>query len=357
MLILTDIDHLLCQPATSIRDALARIDQATPNLFQVVVDSEQRVVGTVTDGDVRRAMIRGVTLDDSVERCMNLSPKLVRAGDEADHRSSLRLTHFLPALDTDDQLVEIIVQYPADDVVPRALVMAGGFGRRLGDKTQDLPKPLLHVGGRTILARVLEQLEDAGVRDIHIAVHFLADKIERYIDTRDNRSRMQIICEDEPMGTAGALALLLAPLGEEVLLVNGDVVTKVDYNALRDYHLIHGHDVTVGVSRYDMRIPYGVIRRDEKGLFAGIDEKPTLSHFVAAGIYYLTPQFVSLVPRDRPVDMPEMLDNAHRAGLRIGVFPVHEYWIDIGLPDDLAVAESDYADETSPDRGPTLVQR
>ena len=261
----------------------------------------------------------------------------------------LREARFLPILGDAERLVDILATEAPHGAIGSALVMAGGYGRRLGSRTEDLPKPLLNVGGRAILDRVLEQLEDVGVEDIHIAVHFLGEKIERFIGDRTNRARMHFIRESEPRGTAGALALLPPSVQDDILLVNGDVVTRVDYRALRDFHAASDLDATIGVSRYDMHIPYGVVRHDEKGLFESIVEKPTFSQFIAAGMYYLTAPFRAQVPQGRAIDMPELLDLAHREGLRVDVFPVHEYWIDVGQPDDLELAESDHAE---PGAGP-----
>ena len=338
-----DIDMLLCGPGLSIRDVLARINHSPKHLFQLVVDEERRLLGTVTDGDVRRAILRGITLEDPVSECMHQTPKTSRPGDDAVNRSLLRKTQFLPILDDAGQVINVLTTEAPHGAIGSALVMAGGYGHRLGARTKDIPKPLLGVGGRPILDRVLEQLEDVGVEEIHIAVHFLREKIERFISERTNRARIHFIREREPLGTAGALGLLPPSAQDEVLLVNGDVVTRVDYRALHDFHVASDLDATIGVSRYDMHIPYGVVQHNEKGLFENIVEKPTLSQFIASGMYYLSAPFLTQVPQGRAIDMPEMLDIAHQAGLRVGVFPVHEYWIDVGQPADLELAEADHA--------------
>jgi len=337
-----DTDFLLCGPDLPIRDVLARINASSVHLFQLVIDEERRLLGTITDGDVRRAILCGVTLNDPARKCMYQTPRTGRPGDDAGNLPLLRKAKFLPILANDGRLLEILAIDKASSAFANALVMAGGYGRRLGARTKDLPKPLLCVGGRPILDRILEQLEDAGCENIYIAVHFLAEKIESFVEQRQNRALVHFIREKEPLGTAGALGLLPLSIRGEIVLVNGDVVTRVDYRALREFHLTHDLDATIGVSRYDMRIPYGVVSHDDQGLFQGIQEKPTFSQFVAAGMYYLGAPFLAHVPKGRTLDVPEVLDIAHRAGLRIGVFPVHEYWVDIGRPDDLALAEQDH---------------
>ena len=154
-----------------------------------------------------------------------------------------------------------------------------------------------------------------------------------------------VIREEISLGTAGALSLLPRQIDGPVLVINGDVLTKLDLGALDYYHHTHGHDGTIAVSPYRVAVPYGVIRQDEKGIFQRIDEKPTLTYFVAAGIYMLGPEFCRLVPPKTRIDMPELLNLGRAAGLKIGLFPIHEYWVDVGRPDDLDAANRDHKAE------------
>jgi dTDP-glucose pyrophosphorylase len=340
MILLTAFDYLLCGADLTIRAALERLNNERSHIFQIVIDAERKVIGTVTDGDVRRAMLEEVSLEDRVEKCMNATPIIGRLGDNAANREKLRTAAFLPIVDMEGRIQELLIQVRAP-LAGRALVMAGGFGKRLGAQTRDTPKPLLPVGERPILDRLLAQLEDSGVEAITVAVHYRADQVENFVAARSNRAEINFIREPEPLGTAGALALLPEAENETTIVVNGDVVSRVDFSHLRNFHAEHGHDGTVAVSRYNVHIPFGVLRLGEDGLFSGIDEKPTHSYFVAAGIYMLSPEFIALTPRGRAVDMPEVLEAGRRADLRIGLFPLHEYWRDVGQPDDLAMANAE----------------
>ncbi len=340
MIRISNFDYLLCGPETTIHDALARLNNDRSHVFQIVVDGERRVIGAVTDGDVRRAMLRGVNLEDRVVACMNGAPIVGTASDNAANRTKLRKAGFLPIVDGDGRLQQVWIQAVAP-LASRALVMAGGFGTRLGTRTRDVPKPLLPVGERPILDRLLSQLEDGGVAAITIAVHYRADQVEGFVAARDNRAEIDFIREPEPLGTAGALTLMPDAAEETTIVVNGDVVSQVDFARFRTFHGEHDHDGTIAVSRYNVHIPFGVLRLGDDGMFSGIEEKPTNSYFVAAGIYMLSPEFVRLTPRGRPVDMPELLEAGRREGLQLGLFPLHEYWRDIGQPDDLAMAEAE----------------
>ena len=226
----------------------------------------------------------------------------------------------------------------ADDVGPEL----GDVGRRLGDQTRETPKPLLPVGGRPILDHVLANLEGCGVRDIYVSVHYHAHQISRYVETRANNADIHMVEETEPLGTAGALGRIDTDGHAPILVINGDVITDVDLVALHDFHVRDALDATIGVARYDVEVPFGVVRRGADGLFAGIDEKPRISNFVAAGVYYLSPGVAALVAKDLPLDMPELLNRSRGLGHKIGIFPIHEYWTDVGRPADLEAAAADH---------------
>jgi dTDP-glucose pyrophosphorylase len=342
MIHIRDLRPYLCRPTMSIRDAMARLN-ASERLFQLIANEDRVLLGTLTDGDLRRALLRGLSLDRPVKECMHTEFVSACAGADSEKQalslSNKRTVNFVPIVDDEGCVVEAFVREGQGICVAHALIMAGGFGRRLGERTAKMPKPLLPIGGKPILDHLLDRLEDAGINRIHISLHYFGDQIRAFVTQRGSRSDISFVEEDNPLGTAGALARLLPPPEAPILVMNADVLTNVDVGALHDFHMRHGFDATVGIARYEVDIPFGVVRYGEDGLFAGVDEKPRISNFVAAGIYYLSPEFVSLVPADRPMDMPELLNLGRGLGFRIGVFPIHEYWTDIGRPDDLARAE------------------
>lgn len=340
---LKDLTGFVCAPETPIREVLARFNDLLQPCH-VVLDQTGRLLGTVTDGDIRRALLKGVALDDSISQCMHTDGVTGRVGNHMENMSRLRYVEFLPLVDESGVVAELLIRKRARCGIDTCLVMAGGLGTRLGEKTHSLPKPLLPVGGKPILEQIIARLEAAGVSEIFISVHYLADKIEAFIAARENRATVRVIYEDSRLGTAGAISNLPQPLDSPLLIVNGDVVTDVDFLALQEFHQRSGCAGTVAVARYDVKVPFGVVWQDGDGLFASIEEKPTLRHFVAAGIYYLSPEFCALVSPNRPTDMPNLLNLGRKAGLRIGLFPIHEYWLDVGRPDDLEVVEREHGD-------------
>lgn len=344
MIRLIDVEQVLCRDDTLISEVLSRLSEFE-YLFLLVVDEAGRLLGTITDGDVRRAFLRGAKLDDAARSCMEAKPTIGRVGDDDKNRrlfASLRVRNaFLPLVD-DKQCVREVLHSSSDAGQVTALIMAGGPGSRLGELTRSQPKPLLSVGDKPILEHVLERLELAGIQSTYIAVHYLAEKIERFVADRANTSPVHLLHESERMGTAGAISRIPEATRSDILVVNADIITQANFAAIESFHQRQGHDATIAVANYEMQVPYGVVRHNEDGIFQGIDEKPRQSYLAAAGIYVLSPQFTALVPPDRPMDMPELLNLGRSIGLRIGVFPIHEYWVDIGRPHDLESAVRDH---------------
>lgn len=339
---------LVCPPETPVNTVLRRIGTASQT-FQIVVDEGGRILGTVTDGDIRRALLRGVPLDHPVREAMFEEPLTGRIGGDAENAEKLALTSrksqahiFLPLLDEDGVLREIIVVDNPRIDMPAALVMAGGFGRRLGGSTKTTPKPLLKVGDGPVLEHVFRQIEEAGIGRVYVSIHYLSEKIEAFVAARNNQADVQVIREDEPLGTAGAIAHLPVETAGTLLVVNGDVLSNVAITAFVDFHRRLGNDATVAAAQYEYQVPFGVIRHGEDGVLDGIDEKPTFRHYVAAGMYMLSQEMRDLVSPDLPMDMPDLLNAGRSSGLRVGIFPIHEYWTDIGRPEDLSAARENH---------------
>jgi dTDP-glucose pyrophosphorylase len=335
--------RLVCRDDATLREAIARLN-ASEILAQIVVDEQGILLGVLTDGDVRRGILRGVELGDRVTDAMNSEPVVAHPGDPRTVEELLDLTrskfNFLPAVDRSGRFIGVhwIVR---DQGAPAALIMAGGEGRRLGELTRNVPKPLVPVAGRPMIDNVVELLVASGVKKIYVSVHYLAKKMEEWLTTARSDIEINLVHEKNPLGTAGSLSLLPKNLDGDVLVINADVATKINLTGLYSFHHQAEFQGTMAIKKYVVGLPFGVVHAEKDGRFRRIEEKPTKAYMVSAGIYMVGERLRGLVARGARVDMPEVFSLARASGLSLGVFPIHEAWSDIGRPSDLEAADRD----------------
>lgn len=333
---------------SSLGDVMRQIDT---NSLQIalVVDGDGRLAGTITDGDIRRAILKGVSLDGSAVAVMNPAPTTAPADAGRDVVVSLmrsRHLRHIPVVDAEGQLIglqvlEELLSAPERD--NPVVVMAGGLGTRLMPLTANKPKPMLSVGDKPILEHILTSLIEQGYRRFFFAINYLGEMVEAHFgDGARWGVSISYLRERQRMGTAGALSLLPERPTCPFLVMNGDVLTKLNFNSLMEAHEAKRASVTVAVRSYEHQIPFGVARIDDDRLIT-IEEKPVLRHFVSAGIYVVDPSILDRVDPDRYLDMPELLSGLVGDGDSVRVFPVTEYWLDVGRPDDMQRAIGEYA--------------
>jgi dTDP-glucose pyrophosphorylase len=339
--------------SNTIRELMTLMDRCALGIV-LVVDEQRRLEATITDGDVRRAILLGLELDQGVSELLATrkgkarNPVTAPIGTTPEELRRL-MTEYgirqIPLLDVEGRVVDIALEsdYLADSTLGLdGFIMAGGFGKRLMPLTEKCPKPMLPVNGKPILEHLVGKLRAAGIQHVSISTHYLAENIiDHFHDGKDFGVNIEYVGEDQPMGTAGALAKVA--VGDlPLLVVNGDILTSIDFRAMLDFHREHSADMTVAVQQYEVRIPYGVITTD------GVDavrivEKPTLRNFVNAGIYLVQPSVCKMVPPDRTFDMPDLIMSLISAQKRVICFPVHEYWLDIGHMEQYERASTDVA--------------
>ena len=350
------IDELseLCVSADStIRQVIACIEKNTAKIA-LVVNEDTQLLNTVTDGDVRRAMLAGTDLDEPVkllqERKLASSQykQAVTAplGTDTDELLQLmreRDVRQVPLVDEKQSVVGLVTlrELIADDTLPiQAVVMAGGSGTRLRPLTENLPKPMVPVGGRPMLERIIEQLRDAGVSRVMVTTHYKSELISNHFgDGHGFGVNISYVEEDKPMGTAGGLSQL-EPSDDPILVINGDILTRIDFRAMLDFHVEHKAEMSVAVRRHETQIPYGVIETEDEKI-TQVLEKPIVNHFINAGIYLLNPAVFKLIPENDSYDMPELINRLINDGRTVISFPVREYWLDIGQHKDYMRAEED----------------
>lgn len=344
---IADIQSLCLTGSTPIRQAIAVIDRGTARIG-LVVDDDRRLLGTVTDGDIRRGLLRGLSLDDPVETVMQRQFR--HLGPHAREQEALNLMRRdgllqVPVLDETGRVIRLFM---LEDLLRpqgrsnRVVLMAGGRGERLRPLTADRPKPMLAVGGKPILEIILEQCIQAGFASFYISVNYLKDKIiSHFGDGSAWGVSIGYIEEDAPLGTGGALSLLPEIPEEPLMVMNGDVLTRIDFGQLMQFHQEHGADVTMCVREYRTTIPYGVVQV-EGTTVVGFQEKPDITHFVNAGIYVLNPPVLRMLEPNQACDMPELLSRVRTGGGEVSAFPVHEYWLDVGHPETLRRADGEW---------------
>ncbi len=337
----------LVQSTAKIRDAVLAIDRSHIQIA-LVVDEKKSLVGTVTDGDVRRAILKGKSLDGPVCEIMNQNPTVGTANDSQQHLLAVmqkKLHRCIPIVDDKHHVIrvallnELIQPVERDNVV---VIMAGGFGSRLSPLTNECPKPLLKVGTKPILEIILENYKDYGFRRFYISVNYKGDMVKEYFGDGSRWGiSIQYLEEDKKLGTAGPLSLLPDTLVDPIFVMNGDLITKLNFQQLLDFHIEHGAKATMCVREYDVQVPYGVVNIEDYRIL-DIDEKPVHRFFVNAGIYVFDPGVLKYVPKYKYYDMPDLFQRLIDLGTETLVFPIREYWIDVGRIEDFKRANGDY---------------
>lgn len=344
-----DWKKIILGPEATLGEALKTIDAGALQIV-LIVDENQRLLGTVTDGDVRRGILRKISLDDPVRLVMNSQPTTAR--DDSGREPILALMrerslHQIPVVDQQGRLVGLEIL--EDLLRPQrrenwVVLMAGGMGTRLRPLTSNCPKPMLPIGGKPILETILQNFIDSGFHKFYFSVNYLADQIEQHFGDGSRWGvEVRYLREDRKLGTAGALGLLPEVPEHPILVMNGDLLTKVDFGQVLQFHQEHQAAGTMCVREYDYQVPYGVVKAD-RHRFTGIDEKPIQCFFVNAGIYALAPSALSLIEPDMALDMPELFDRMVAGELETVVFPVREYWLDIGRINDLERANGEFTE-------------
>ena len=340
-------ESLLVGPETKLEDAVAVLDRGGARIV-IVADRDRRLLGTLTDGDVRRALLRHLALDVPVSQVMCSTPQVAQREWSREHVLSLMESTRLLQLPVVDQSGRVVGVETLHDVLERrqldnpVFLMAGGFGTRLYPLTQSCPKPLLKVGNKPILELILESFIDAGFHKFFVSTHYLPEMItEHFGDGARWGVDIRYVHEDEPLGTGGALGLLPhEEINLPLFMMNGDLLTRVNYRGLLDFHDEHESIATMCVREYEHQVPYGVIKSDGHRITSMV-EKPVQRFFINAGIYLLAPELVKSVLPGTRIDMPNLLQEAMAAGNDVTMFPVHEYWLDIGRMEDFHRAQDE----------------
>ena len=331
----------------TLEQAIDVLDKAALRIA-LVVDSSDKLLGTLTDGDVRRALLKHMPLETPVSQVMNAQPKTAEQSWTESRILAVMEQHELlqlPLVDKDRRVMglanlhDILNKHRHDNPV---FLMAGGFGTRLRPLTNNCPKPMLKVGDKPILEQILLNFVEAGFHRFYISTHYMPEVIRDYFGDGEKWGiSIQYVHEEEPLGTGGALGLLPHDeIDRPLFMMNGDLLTSVNLHGFLEFHETHNGVATMCVREYEHQVPYGVITSEGPRIKSMV-EKPVHRCFVNAGIYLLSPELVRSVKQGTRIDMPTLLEWQIDRGKTVNMFPIHEYWLDIGRMDDFNKAQNE----------------
>ena len=328
-------------PNETVRQAMKRLNELSGDsmtLFVATPDGEIR--GSITDGDIRRSLIEGGELNDPVSLVMNPNFKYVAPGDDISNKiSEARKRHIelLPVVE-DGRISDFIdLRHVKTHIPVEVVLMAGGRGERLRPLTDETPKPLLPVDGKPIIDYNIEELETCGVKKIYVTVNYLADQIRSHF--RDWEGSAEVECVEEPkkLGTLGSLAYVKGIKTDNIIVMNSDLLTTVDFEALYLNHVKSGADFTIAAVPYSVSVPFAIMRL-KKDRVVSLEEKPTYNYFANGGVYIMKTDLIKRIPEGKYLDAPDFIMSLIKDGKNVGCFHLEGTWIDIGSPDDYRMA-------------------
>ena len=338
---------ILLNPTSTIKEALEVIDNGAIRIA-LVVDENNKLLGTLTDGDIRRGLLKNLSLKDSIETIIFKNPTVCFVEDSKERILEIATSkklYQMPIVDRNGILIDI--KEVNELLKPtlktnKVVLMVGGLGTRLRPLTEYTPKPMLKVGNRPILETIIINLKKYGFSNIILSVNYKSEIIEDYFkDGSDFGVNIEYIHENKRMGTAGALSLIQDKLTEPFFVMNGDLLTNINFENMMEYHLSNNAVATMGVREYDFQVPYGVVKTEGINILS-IEEKPIHQFFVSGGIYILSPQVLKYIPKDKFYDMPTLFEKIIEKKEKTISFPIHEYWLDIGRIEEFERANSEF---------------
>jgi dTDP-glucose pyrophosphorylase len=340
-------ESCLLKSDATIAQAIAVLDSSVFKIV-LVVDAGKKLLGTITDGDVRRGILKGFSLADNVTKIMSLNPITATEKTSKAKVASLMQVHVIKQIPRINSAGVIIGLEVSPDLIVYdkkenfVVLMAGGLGTRLQPLTNEKPKPMLSVGEKPILETIISNFAGQGFYKIFLSLNYKAELIkEHFADGRDLGVEIEYLLEEERLGTAGALGLLTKKTELPIIVMNADLLTKVSFSDLLNSHLQHKATATMCVREYEFQVPFGVVETENEKI-VGIDEKPVQKFFVNAGIYVLNPEVITRVPKNQYLDMPALFNQLVAEKQNTLAFPVREYWIDIGRHSDFEQANIEY---------------
>lgn len=330
----------------TVRKALIKLDRLGFDAILFVVDDRSKLLGSLTDGDLRRGFIKGLGFDDNLISFIQPSPKYILQEEYSMEKlDSFRDNNFkiVPILDNDQVIVDILNFRTRSTLIPAdAVLMAGGEGKRLRPLTEFTPKPLLKVGGKPILEHNIERLKRVGIKNINLSINYLGNQIIEYFgDGVDNELNISYIQEDKPLGTIGSILLIDHYDHDDILVMNSDLLTNIDYADFFKFFKESEACMAVATTSYHVDVPYAVLEVNDSSVVKSLKEKPRYTYYSNAGIYFLKKEVLKMIPVNQFFDITDLMDRILEMNLKLVTYPINGYWLDIGKHEDFKKAQED----------------
>ena len=329
----------------SVKHALKQLDTLAADAVLFLVDDENKLIGALTDGDLRRGFIKGLGFEDHLSKFIQPNPKFIQQGNyNLKEIIALRNNFFtiFPVINTENQIINVVNFRRQKSYLPvDAIIMAGGRGERLRPLTDETPKPLLKVGNKPILEHNIDRLNNFGIDDVWISIRYLGEQIKATFEKGEDKSmRIKYVSEESPLGTAGALSLVDEFVHDHILMMNSDLLTTIDFEEFYLFFQEHDADLAVACIPYQVNIPYAVMET-ENLVVTGFKEKPTYTHYSNAGIYLMKRSVSELVPKNKVFNATDLMEELIKSGKKVVSYPFMGYWLDIGRHEDFEKAQRD----------------
>lgn len=330
----------------SVRDALISLDQLASDAILFVTDDENKLLGSLTDGDLRRGFIKGLGFENSIMDFVQSDPKFIFKDEfDQDRMEEYRRKNFkiIPIVDKDKIIVDVLNFRFKTTLLPLdAVLMAGGEGKRLRPLTEKTPKPLLKVGDKPIIEYNIDRLAKVGVENIHLSINYLGEQIEEYFgDGSSKNLKINYIREDKPLGTIGSVLLIDKFEHDEIIIMNSDLLTNIDFADFYKTFKEGDADMAVAATSYHVDVPYAVLEADEHQNVKSLKEKPRYAYFSNAGIYIIKKKLLEMIPQETFFDITDLMEKILEMDHKILTYPINGYWLDIGKHEDFKKAQED----------------
>lgn len=337
--------HIINQNS-SVRDALIKLDQLGSDAILFVVDDGFILLGSLTDGDLRRGFIKGLGFEDPVTKFIQNSPKFIRNNEYSLEKiEEFKSKNFkvIPILDDQNRIINVLNFRTQSTLIPAdAVLMAGGEGKRLRPLTETTPKPLLKVGEKPIIEYNIDRLKNVGIKNIHLSVNYLAEQLVEYFGNGEDRAlNIQYVKEDKPLGTIGSILLVDKFDHDDIIVMNSDLLTNIDYADFFKAFKSSEADMAVAATSYHVDVPYAVLEVNESNSVMSLKEKPRYTYYSNAGIYILRKDVLKMIPKDQFFDITDLMDKILEMNLKLVTYPINGYWLDIGKHEDYKKAQED----------------